>query len=136
MNYRNAANRAMTEILGCEENECLKLICHISLHAPKALLDACQAIYPEKVQDIILQCRTGKSIDELREAAYVSFCKVYEKISCIKFCRAYTGMGLKEAKEFIEDLQQKYDFSFGSFRIVSFVSSNALPGILKKYNFP
>lgn len=67
--------------------------------------EACKLISFEK--DHVSSLLSGAKWDKVRDECY-KLLKNNQKIPAIKVCREHTGMGLKEAKEWVEELGRTY----------------------------
>ena len=85
----------------------MELLTEVAKRNPKAVCDAYYRLHPEKATAIDWR---DKALEILRGRNGAS---VTKKIEAIKVCRNVTGMGLKEAKDAVEDLMAaeglKYD---------------------------
>lgn len=134
-NYRKAADKLLIAIWGSGPVAFEKVVMHIAQHSPKAFTEACSEVFPHHADVIIPECVKEQNIEEIFIKAMVSLCTDYGKISCIKFYRQYTDMGLKEAKDFVEELQARHSFSFGSITYIPSKGSVEFKTLLKNINF-
>jgi len=83
------------------------ILLEVMKNHPQVVVDAAEGFWnPEFVE-----ARKRKARDKALEVRVVQMAKEgIGKIACIKEVRTQTGMGLKEAKDFVEDRVPQYEF--------------------------
>ena len=110
INYMKAA---VGLVAGLSNKECRELLMYVIQHNPSSVIKSVQGLDNTHK---FFQSAISSFIEPAVafEKEMVSYSKVHNKVASIKKYRVLSDVGLLDAKNYVEDLQRKYGFEFGS----------------------